>query len=339
MTSGGGLHYRAGLDGTGAELTDFFTIDSDGKVGISNTFNTNNNWLSGDGDSEGISIKDDGNVGVGTTSPGQLFTISADNEPVFRFNRSGSGNYDGEFYMTSGGGLLYRAGLDGTGAELTDFFTINLDGKVGIGANDPDATLDVIGTLDVSSTSYLNGITLDNDTDIIGADIIQGYNDLRLAGDASTVDLYIASNGEVGIGTTNPSAKLDVNGASKFNGIINTNNQWISGDGGSEGINIQDDGRVSINKVYTNIALNIRDNNDLQYIINAERSNSDLRLQLENDGDLFINGNLLQRSDRRLKENIRDLHYGLSDLMKIKPREYICKDKSDDGQDVGFIAQ
>ena len=63
---------------------------------------------------------------------------------------------------------------------------------------------------------------------------------------AITPHLYVSTNGNVGIWTATPESKLEINGTSKFNGIINTNNQWISGDGGAEGIYIKDDGNVGI---------------------------------------------------------------------------------------------
>jgi len=68
---------------------------------------------------------------------------------------------------------------------------------------------------------------------------------------AITPHLYVSTNGNVGIWTATPESKLEINGTSKFNGIINTNNQWISGDGGAEGIYIKDDGNVGIGTAAT----------------------------------------------------------------------------------------
>ncbi len=69
------------------------------------------------------------------------------------------------------------------------------------------------GSIDVAGKAYLNGIALDNDADITGADQIVGYNDLRLYGDSSGgPDVYIAADGKVGIGTSSPQDKLHVSG-------------------------------------------------------------------------------------------------------------------------------
>jgi len=85
---------------------------------------------------------------------------------------------------------------------------------------DPSSTgtsLNVAGSIDVAGKAYLNGIALDNDADITGADQIVGYNDLRLYGDSSGgPDVYIASDGKVGIGTSSPSEKLHIVGGNLY---------------------------------------------------------------------------------------------------------------------------
>ncbi|MEM6829561.1 MAG: cell surface protein, partial [Bacteroidota bacterium] len=75
-------------------------------------------------------------------------------------------------------------------------------GNVGIGTTNPTEKLFVAGN-----------IRLNDDSDIFGLDILQGFNDLRFAATpTSGTNLFIASTGNVGIGTTNPTEKLDVNG-------------------------------------------------------------------------------------------------------------------------------
>ena len=106
-------------------------------------------YIGTDANSDGIvetlamKIRADGNVGIGTTAPAQLLTISDDTEPVFRFERSTSGAWDYEAYTTAGGKLHFRGGTDGTGNTLTDFVTFDGSGKVGIGTTAPSATLEI----------------------------------------------------------------------------------------------------------------------------------------------------------------------------------------------------
>jgi hypothetical protein len=72
---------------------------------------------------------------------------------------------------------------------------------------------DVAGTLSAGSAMIGNSggtaLTLFNDADIAGVDLIQGYNDLRFAGSSATSnDMVIADNGDVTIRTN-----LTVSGA------------------------------------------------------------------------------------------------------------------------------
>ena len=94
---------------------------------------------------------------------------------------------------------------------------------------------------------------------------------------AITPHLYVSTNGNVGIWTATPESKLEINGTSKFNGIINTNNQWISGDGGAEGIYIKDDGNVGIGTQAPESAL------DVEGTLTISRPDGD-KIQIWHDG-------------------------------------------------------
>jgi hypothetical protein len=51
-----------------------------------------------------------------------------------------------------------------------------------------------------------------------------------------------------------------------------------------------------------------------------------------------VNGTI-QTSDRRLKENISNLHYGLNDVMKLNPVSFTWKESKDKSKKLGLIAQ
>ncbi|MEL6560878.1 MAG: hypothetical protein AAFQ94_21970 [Bacteroidota bacterium] len=111
-TTGGSLLFRGGADGVGNALSNRFTIQSNGYVG------------------------------VGTSTPRQLFTVSDLETPIVRLNRSGA-KHDWEIYSTTGGGLFFRGGADGVGNSLNDYFTIQPDGNLGIGTTDPTSLVHV----------------------------------------------------------------------------------------------------------------------------------------------------------------------------------------------------
>jgi hypothetical protein len=119
----------------------------------------------------------------------------------------------------------------------TRLFTIESDGKVGIGIANPSYKLDVDGTF--RSTGWSNFAT-NGPTSIVqmggvnstvtqlnvlssaaGGSYISCTNSLSINVNNST-SLKMLSNGNVGIGTTSPSAKLEVNGNIKHTGLTPT---------------------------------------------------------------------------------------------------------------------
>lgn len=147
----------------------------------------------------------------------------------------------------SGGGTARGLDLHTDGAAR---MTIGTTGNVGIGTTAPGSALHISGALGSNTTTYDSAaaLKLSNTTDgsswlltagIIG--VLNGSFSIR-PGAASLPSLVISNTGNVGIGTTAPSQKLDVAGAvsagSSTNGYQLTNGTTrVSGWGNNQGSN------------------------------------------------------------------------------------------------------
>ncbi|NQT26267.1 tail fiber domain-containing protein [candidate division KSB1 bacterium] len=164
----------------------------------------NRNWLSGDGDSEGIFITNDGNVGIGIMNP----VVKLDVPDIIRVG--------GFTWPDSGVGLelAYNATVNQGYIQVYDrshqtWGNLYLgNGNVGIGTENPSSKLQVNGI--IYSTS--GGIKFpDNTTQTTAA----GSSFWTSVGD----DICSNNSGDIGIGDTSPTFKLDIAGKIGINDI------------------------------------------------------------------------------------------------------------------------
>ncbi len=196
-----------------------------------------------------MSLLGNGNVGIGTTSPGaRLDIVGAGAQPNLRVTSSSWGDINNAMVIfdsgSTGDGKMLRIKNYGARNDMTMFdvvnsvgtvFAIRGDGNVGIGTTSPGYKLDVVASSNSDgfrvrqgSTSkfILNGdgvLTWGNAADYgtltwdTGMAIVasQSSNDLKLV--AGTAYVYLKnSTGNVGIGTTTPGTKLDVIGTGQL---------------------------------------------------------------------------------------------------------------------------
>jgi hypothetical protein len=172
-------------------------------------------------------ITNGGNVGIGTTSPDVLLHIYGPGSTITRYtNTSNSGHYVDVGANNAGESFVYGYGayplLFGTNGS--ERIRILSGGNVGIGTSSPNTTLeinknvsfssvDTYAQLVVKTTSGANGKLLNIGVDeSAGLSFIQSLN----RGTDSMPLILQRYSGNVGIGTTSPSVKLDVNGTGKF---------------------------------------------------------------------------------------------------------------------------
>ena len=187
----------------------------------------------------------DGSVGIGTLIPGDPLTVQSDDAVGIRF-RGYATAWAGIYAeaMQSGGRPQFgysRGGLKATTyVDTNDYFrlymngsdrvTVKPDGHVGIGPSEPMEKLDVAGGIRIGATSNNNagtirfsggdfegydGSTWKSMTGAGGTGLPDGDTGQTLYHTGSywvpTYNLY-NSGSSIGIGTTNPSAPLDIKG-------------------------------------------------------------------------------------------------------------------------------
>ena len=239
------------------------------------------------GGSERMRIHSNGRVSIGsTTASANTLTLSGTATEMDMTN-------------TSTNGRQYRLESDSGGNFVIKDRTANVDrivldssGRVGIGKSPITWKLDVDSS-DVYAASFDTsnnvGVVINGNnttaSQIIGySNSVSTYNALHLRTNSTTTDgLYIDSSGNVGIGTTSPTADLSVGSTSTSSGDIHLRTTkttfsmtpsntdaggvsldvgWVSGGqgpfkfaiGGSEKMRIDSSGKVLVGKTSSNLA-------------------------------------------------------------------------------------
>ncbi|MBX9865084.1 MAG: tail fiber domain-containing protein [Hyphomicrobium sp.] len=287
-----------------------------------------------------------GATGYSSTSRAYLRMIAAEN-----------------FTDTAQGTYMVLATTPTGSTTTTERMRIDSAGNVGIGTASPANKLDVQGAGTISGRVYSSDSDARQILEAAGTGgrgwfLQTGNNASGLNGrfriwdnTASAERFAIASNGNVGIGTTGPAEKLDVNGGIRTNGFVT-----LAGAAGATSIPY-----IQWYRGASRIGF-------MGYGANAGPTwGNRLDLYLENGAYLGINGSVaiglgstapsyalhvggqvagagayVNTSDARLKTDVRALPYGLDAVMRLRPVTFSWKEQSEEwqkGRKLGLIAQ
>jgi hypothetical protein len=163
----------------------------------------------------------DGYIGIGIENPtAKLEVLEDSSDDALRITQTGSGN-----------ALVVQ---DSANPDATPFVIDNA-GRIGVGTDNPNFPLHVFNSGQNNVVLFESGdpfssFGLSDSNGSVSFLTTLGKLSIRTGGDAGTVgtnaieSLVIKSTGEVGIGTDNPTAKLDVNGDINVSGVITTSN-------------------------------------------------------------------------------------------------------------------
>jgi hypothetical protein len=329
-------------------------------------------------DTERMRITSTGNVGIGTTSPtGKLslydtadlwiniargtsfVNIGVDSTGTFYNTNSNhrwlynSGSNEG-MRLTSGGLLL----IGTTSSSGVDRVRVNNDGTTSYSTvNITNANSTANMYVGVGGSNVANG-NLRNNAYVWNAaasDLLLGTSDVER--------MKITSTGLVGIGTSSPTSfasnTLQINGATSSSiKVTNTS----GGTGNNDGLDIlqsivdtyiwnRSDGFISLATANAermritsggDVCINATTSGGYKFYVNGTASFGSVFVGSLGTGTVYSSSGTLTNtnpSDKRLKENITPITYGLNEILKLNPVSFDWKNDNNKNKQFGFIAQ
>jgi hypothetical protein len=257
-------------------------------VSASNTIMTGSNYTAFGYNA--MYIARSGNVGIGTTNPIAITDIQGTNVTLYAANYVGS---VGTIYLR--GNDAYNSGTAGAGIYLR-------------GKYDSSSNVTTFGAISAIKENNIDG-------NYAGA--LTFLSRTNGQGSGAAEKMRIDSNGNVGIGTSSPAAKLEITGSSSdvlFNikSPINGNIIYVTGSG-----------RVGINKSIPTATFDVSGSTIITGSLNVSANITCL--------------SLTETSTEAVKYNIIPLTSQLDNVLKLKPVSFNYK--TNDKHSIGLIAE
>jgi hypothetical protein len=253
-----------------------------------------------------------GNVGIGTSNPINKLHIVGDSNSIYQqaatsgsaiywdirnsagtrrgyLGYGGTSNSDMTIYNTENGAIIF-------GTNNVESMRITSGGSVGIGVASPNHALAVNGSVGFYSTTPAQKWHIQYASSVDGLNFVEsGVADYRM---------FIKAGGSVGINTSTPSGKLDVNGRVYIRTAGSSTDAAITFINQSGG-----DGTLFVTGTSTSLNYGF----STYSVSNA--------FYLYNNGNYDFVGSDV--SDRRLKKNIITINYNATEkLMQLVPKSY-----------------
>lgn len=311
-----------------------------------------------------LTIDQNGLVGIGTSNPATALTINGSSPSI----QLRSSENDKGYLKTASNHLILGTNTGNTTGNLSfqiqeeEKMVIDENGNVGVGNASPSARLDVSTTatgqvlkLNAASQTFL-GIWENNGYrgylgsyygDVAEVDVGSLAGAVHLV-TGSTIDLT-AKSGKVGIGIQTPNQILEVHNPSGeafarvSSGVSNqfvglemvrpAGSCWRMGHGNTGRLQII----RSANPSFSNPEVIVEAYTDSFYP--GTTGTIDLGNDFYRWESVYAVNGMINTSDEREKTNIKNIKYGLNDVMKLRPVSFEWKKNREAGTKLGLIAQ
>jgi hypothetical protein len=276
-----------------------------------------------------VNVNSTGNVGIGTASPSEKLQVDGNIKAAGTVKAT---SFEGDGSKLTG---MSKHSLDAADGDPVDAVYVDNAGKVGIGTTSPEMKLEVVGghaRVDYGYGMWFSGPT--SGAVGIRSDSSVARN-LNFATGGSWGRMVIDDNGKVGIGTTNPSGKLNifVDSIREIRFDVG-GNLWSGLSGGATGI--MSPNSLSLGGGFSSSIPDI-------FLANVSGNvgigTTSPSYKLHVIGDIAHTGGCFTPSDLRLKENITPLTNAIDKVSALRGIYFNLKGESTSKREVGVIAQ